>query len=171
MVESRDRAAMGKQIIADFERIMSHIDENNLLCQDEAKGKKVYFSQDGNLSQLQSFMDDTVLKPADYVQFCHNWFEHISQSLPGKVSYFKLEVDQGHQCVRQKVHSPLSEYIIASRQIFNTYYPDLEAETPGMFVSARGNDYLAEKYKQEVSWDVVAEYDMNGMRFAPLKND
>ena len=95
----------------------------------------------------------------------------MSQFMPKQVSFFKLEDDQGHQCVRQKIHSPVSEYIIASRQIFNTYYPFLEGETPCWFVSTRGNDYLQAKYKKEISWDAVAEYDMNALRFAPLKNE
>ena len=54
MVESspNDRAKMGQQIKADFEKHISNINEANLLCTDANKDKKVYFSQDENLSML-----------------------------------------------------------------------------------------------------------------------
>ena len=60
---------------------------------------------------------------------------------------------------------------MSSRHIFQTYYPFLDQESPEFFVSGRGNEYLVEKYKKEVNKDIVTDYDMNGLRFSPLKND
>ena len=171
MVEQRDRAKIGQQLRADFDRYIVNINEANLIAKDEAKEKKVYAFQEGSWSYLQAFITDTVLKPADYAEFCRNWVDNMAPFLKGKVSFFKIEDDQGHQCVRQKVPSPISEYIVSSRQIFQTYYPFLDEESPLFLVSGRGNEYLAEKYRKEVNKDVVAEYDLNGLRFDPLKND
>ena len=70
-----------------------NINEANLISKDESKEKKVYAFQDGSWSMLQAFYTDTVLKPADYVEFARNWVDHMSQFHKKQAIFYKIEDD------------------------------------------------------------------------------
>ena len=59
--------------------------------------------------------------------------------------------------------------LVATRHLFNTYYPKDEGDNYQFVVTSLGNEHLAEKHKDKIgSGDVMATLTVNYMRFTPL---
>lgn len=137
-----------------------------VLVEDETCERKVTLEwNDGQPTLIHRLGVDGVM-PAQYAEWTKNYMDNARKLAPPNVTYEELGVDGGCKIIWQRIDPQV--IMISARSLVTAAYHSKDDDGTEIFaLSTKGNEHLAEQYKDKFGKDVMADLHCNAMFFRP----
>lgn len=129
MVDGKSRKQIQEELCKRAADIIATSDSKlKETSRDDSRGKVVRAATIDHHAVVHIVLSVDEVTPSQFKAFCADYFNNISKCVPEEMKITKLDDDEGHTCVWQRmVPGGMTGMVVSPRSMFVTYYPMLDS--------------------------------------------